>query len=216
MAGLEDLWKRIGYKPRIGNENDATGVPPMTVVKVGGRIVESPELSGIVQSVLHGRTSRIVLIAGGGRAADLVRDLDRTMGLSEEDAHWVAIRAMSLQAELLARRLRMPSSRSFKECRDHPVSVFDLFDELASDGAEVPVGWQVTSDSLAAWAARRLSADRLILVKSAGDDQTKIAEAVERGWVDGYFPTASAGLRVEWLNALQISQSATCIDGPSP
>lgn len=188
----------------------------MTVVKVGGRIVESPELACIIQSILHGRNPKIVLIAGGGRAADLVRDWDRTLGLSEDDAHWLAIRAMSLQAELLARRLRMRLVRSLEESRIHPASVLDLYDELSAAGAEVPVGWQVTSDSLSAWAARRLSAERLILVKSVGDDRNTIGEAVERGWVDGYFPTAAAGLRVEWINGLQISRSATCINGPSP
>ena len=42
------------------------------------------------------------LIAGGGPAADLIRTMDRIHGLGDEQAHWLAIDALDLNARILA------------------------------------------------------------------------------------------------------------------
>ena len=51
------------------------------------------------------RDERMVLIAGGGPAADLVRALDRIHGLGDETAHRLALHAMDLTAIILAELL---------------------------------------------------------------------------------------------------------------
>ena len=185
----------------------------MIVAKIGGKIVDSPDLVGVVGRILEGRSQRIVLIAGGGRTADLVRDWDRELTLPGGDAHWLAIRAMSLQAELLACRLSCPLSHGFEEVRNLPLCVFDLWDELKRDLECLPETWDFTSDSLAAWAANRLAAQTLLLVKSVGDSTTTVDQASERGWVDPLFAETAAGLRVEWVNAQNISSANPSDDG---
>ena len=47
----------------------------------------------------------MVLIAGGGPAADVVRVLDRIHGLGDETAHRLALHAMDLTAIILAELL---------------------------------------------------------------------------------------------------------------
>jgi len=170
----------------------------MIVAKISGRLVESPGLASLIGSMFEIVDGPMVLVAGGGAAADLVRGWDRSLELSKFDAHWLAIRAMSLQAELLVRRLSLPVSRSFEDCRAFQMSVIDLWDELNADPQGVPVGWQVTSDSLAAWAARRLNADKLVMVKPVGDPSTNAESAAAAGWVDPYFPTAAESLLIDW------------------
>ena len=65
----------------------------------------------------------------------------------------------------------------------------------------MPVGWQVTSDSIAAFVATT-NAAALVLAKSvpppaSTDDLPSLAHA---GWVDGHFPVAAADLaRLEWV-----------------
>src|SRR5688572_13810650 len=125
----------------------------MIVAKISGRLVESSNLASLIGRILADLERPLVLIAGGGPAADLVRNWDRTLKLGEYNAHWLAIRAMSLQAELLARRLHLPVSRRLGDCGMHRRSVLDLWDELNADYEAVPIGWHVTSDSLSAWAA---------------------------------------------------------------
>lgn len=170
----------------------------MIVAKISGRLVESPDLASRLSSILADVDGPLVLVAGGGAAADLVRDWDRSLQLSEFDAHWLAIRAMSLQAELLARRLNMAVSRTFEECQVHQSSVIDLWDELNANSEGVSVGWQVTSDSLAAWAAKRLNAEKLVMIKRVGDTSTSAESAAAAGWVDSSFPAAAQGLWIDW------------------
>jgi aspartokinase-like uncharacterized kinase len=72
------------------------------VIKVGGSLLDWPGLPARLAEVLAGQTRRVVLIVGGGRAVDWVRDLDRWHGLGEERAHALALRALDLTAHLLA------------------------------------------------------------------------------------------------------------------
>jgi 5-(aminomethyl)-3-furanmethanol phosphate kinase len=59
----------------------------------------------------------------------------------------------------------------------------------------IAASWAVTSDSLAAWLARRLGARRLVLVKSAAAPSAAApAELAARGLVDAAFPDYAAGL----------------------
>ena len=62
----------------------------------------------------------------------------------------------------------------------------------------LPSVWAVTSDSIAA-AIAMAGGHRLVLAKSIPPPQS-IGVAVARGQVDSYFPTAAAGLDVDWLN----------------
>jgi aspartokinase-like uncharacterized kinase len=79
----------------------------IAVVKVGGSLLDWIELPSRLAGFLEDHRSRVeggrtVLIAGGGRAADLVRQLDRDHRLGDETAHRLAIRAMDLSAMFLA------------------------------------------------------------------------------------------------------------------
>ncbi len=64
----------------------------LTVIKVGGSLFDWPDLPSRLMEFLGGREAvdrheRIVLIAGGGAAADMVRGLDNMHRLGDETAH---------------------------------------------------------------------------------------------------------------------------------
>ncbi len=77
-------------------------------------------------------------------------------------------------------------------CVDEMVGVSDRIvwapDWSELDAAGVEAGWDTTSDSLAAWLAGYIGADRLFLVKAAAIDQeASLAELQKQGVVDANF-----------------------------
>jgi hypothetical protein len=64
--------------------------------------------------------------------------------------------------------------------------------------ADLPVGWHVTSDSIAAAVAAACNA-ALWLAKSEPPPAGDLECLARAGWVDDYFPLAAAPLgRIEW------------------
>ena len=139
----------------------------LTVVKVGGGVGDA--LPGVCATLGElGRRHRLLVVPGGAGFADAVRDADRRFGLHAHTSHRMAILAMEQFGWLLSDLIR-------------GVPVL-LPAGLPLD--ELPASWDVTSDSIAAWVAHRVGADRLVLVKSAEV-------------VDEYFATAVEGARYE-------------------
>src|SRR5208282_1467619 len=87
----------------------ATSTSGLVVIKVGGSLLDWPELPGRLAAFLDNRRGheaclreQAVLVAGGGPFADLIRTMDQTHDLGDLKAHRLAIRSLDLTAELLA------------------------------------------------------------------------------------------------------------------
>ena len=141
---------------------------PAVIVKLGGSYAGSPLLRPWLLAV-EAAAGRVVLVPGGGPFADAVRAMQPVMGFDDEAADAMAMLAMAQFGQALCSlgRLLVPAE-SAEEI------------EAALDGGRVPVwsplpivrresglpaSWDVTSDSLALWLARRLEAAALLLVK---------------------------------------------------
>jgi 5-(aminomethyl)-3-furanmethanol phosphate kinase len=143
------------------------------VIKVGGGMLARADTFDAVMAEisLAGREA-VLLVPGGGPFADTVRDIDRQVGLSDDAAHWMAILAMDQYAHLIASRL--PSGEvvcgpdeiesALKRRRTPVLAPF----QWLRDVDPLPHSWDVTSDSIAAWVAGQVGAERLVLVKPAG------------------------------------------------
>ena len=162
-------------------------MPVDSVVKVGGALLGAPERLDAVLAVLAraARSQRLVVVPGGGAFADVVRQADRTFGLSDDAAHWMAVLAMDQCAQLLADRLErggvVEDAAGIDAALDGG-AVPELAPSRWLRAADpLPHSWEVTSDSIAAWVAGAVAAAQLTLIKpvgSAGD------------LVDGYFRRA--------------------------
>jgi 5-(aminomethyl)-3-furanmethanol phosphate kinase len=185
-----------------------SAVSGLIVVKVGGSLFDLPELGPRLRHWLAGlASSKALLVPGGGPLVDAIRDLDQRHGLGEEKSHWLALRALALNARVLAELL--PESRVVESAVEEngALSILDPFafcvaDERDHPAQALPHSWAVTSDSVAARVAIAAKADQLILLKSitigSGLDWDAAARA---GYVDAIFPglvrTAPAsGIRV--------------------
>jgi aspartokinase-like uncharacterized kinase len=168
------------------------------VVKVGGSLFDLADLGPRLARWLDALPTRdVLLVPGGGPTADGVRDLDRWQRLGEERAHWLALRALALNAHFLAgilpaaevvagpaggaaarRRGRVPVLDAYAFCRD---------DERAHPEACLPHSWSATSDAVAARAAVVAGARQLVLLKSVAVPEGGWQEAARRGQVDEVF-----------------------------
>lgn len=188
---------------------EASGAISPLVVKVGGSLFTLADLPQRLQSIFDVREpGPVLLLAGGGSPANSIRELSRLHAISEHAAHWLAIRALSLQAHALGILLGdLPVAQTLAECQSRwaegeRLVILDPWPELEQSAPGcLPEGWHVTSDSIAAFLAKQVGGKRLLLLKSVGDENTPFTgEATRNQWVDPYFPVASAGLEVSWFN----------------
>lgn len=181
-------------------------MPSFGVVKVGGSLFDLPEL-GQRLSAWSKETglARVLFVPGGGPTTNAVRELDRRHRLGEERAHWLALRALTLNAHFLADLL--PGAAIVSDPGAALGAAWTILDchsfVEADDGRpdHLPHTWSVTSDSVAARAARLARAIQLYLLKSVIAPKTADwAEAARIGYVDPFFPQAAAGLQVTMVN----------------
>jgi aspartokinase-like uncharacterized kinase len=185
------------------------------IVKVGGSLFEFPDLPSVLTRWIATQSpAHHVLIAGGGRMAEQIREIDRARKLNAEAVHWACIGLLTASARLLAAIL--PESRLVERINvlqqlvarpGNEVLVFAVEEFLrnqknASAGFDLPAGWEVTSDSIAASLAVTLQASELVLLKST-DLPARLTRgsAADAGLVDAYFPIASQCLpAIRWVN----------------
>lgn len=178
---------------------------PDAVIKLGGSLLNWPELPARLNAYLNARPGeRLLLVAGGGAAADVVRTLDRVHGLGEERSHQLALRALDLTAHVLAALVpdldvveEETELRPLWESGRVPVLAPRRFlDEDERTSAEpLAHSWEVTSDTIAARVADRLRAQALVLLKSAPLPAGTSREGAARiGLVDPAFPAAARRL----------------------
>jgi 5-(aminomethyl)-3-furanmethanol phosphate kinase len=161
------------------------------VVKLGGSLYGLPDLGPRLRRWLAQQPHSVVMVPGGGPAADVIRAYDRTHQLGEEASHWLALAMLTVNARFLAALLpgaaiaSLPNEGAALTILD--VHAFALADEARPD--HLPHLWEATSDSLAVRVAHLLGANELVLLKSTawrGDWQS----AADIGVVDPWFPEA--------------------------
>ena len=188
----------------------------LAILKVGGSLFRWPELPRRFAEMIEARRivnrgERLALIAGGGPAADVIRDLDRIHGLGDPIAHRLALHAMDLTAVILAELLpgtvsvrSLDALNAVWSAGAIPVLAPRLVLEEMERSGEVglPENWDVTSDTIAARWPMHMAADRLVLLKSTSlPPGTTRLEAARLGLVDRLLPIVARPLRqVEYLN----------------
>ncbi len=143
----------------------------MIVVKLGGSLLGSEQLTLWLNAIAQSSDGRIVIVPGGGVFADAVREAQQIAGFDDATAHQLAVLAMDQYARvLLALNPALVAASTELEIAERSwqhraivwlPSVMVLADE------NIARNWEVTSDSLAAWLAKRIKAMHLVLVKAA-------------------------------------------------
>jgi aspartokinase-like uncharacterized kinase len=187
----------------------------LTVVKVGGglgRGAGEDALRALCTRLGElGERHALLVVPGGASFADAVREADRRFGLRAATSHRMAVLGMEQFGWLLGELI--PGAERSAEARPAAGRTTVLL-PAALPLDELPASWHVTSDSIAAWVAGRVGADRLVLVKEVdglfaewpprGEPLARltVAElaALRPGGVDEYLPAVLEGASFEtWV-----------------
>jgi aspartokinase-like uncharacterized kinase len=175
------------------------------VLKVGGSLlgrIDWPELVGELAREAAGDHG-CLLVVGGGGVVESLRSSDAARPQPPERMHRAAIDVMGATGWLVARLLGLPlvaepASQSARE-----PAVLDVPAWLGRENRleRLPVGWDVTSDSIAACVAASQGSG-LLLAKSVPPpvwDEDACEQLADRGWIDRYFPRAAEPLdEIAW------------------
>ena len=172
--------------------------PRPVVVKLGGSVVRSPELSAWLD-VIAASARPVVIVPGGGALADEVRAAQARLGFGDGAAHRMALLAMDQLAWAVG-GLRAgfevgDTEDALRASLAHGrVAVWAPY-SLVAGRSDFPQSWTVTSDSLALWLARRLGAECCFVIKSIQRRRGRFSatQLASHGVVDQAFPAMCKG-----------------------
>ena len=198
----------------------------MWVVKLGGSLLRTPDLKGWLDAFAQFGDGKVVIVPGGGVFADAVRDAQAKTGIDDATAHQMAVVAMDQYATLMTglnEDLVMASSvlEIAELCLQNKAIVWKPSEMVLAD-KDLPMSWDLTSDSLAAWFAAKLNAQHLLIVKSISPSHAEKVEVeglMLEGVVDAYFGVFFTGKPFKtWLVSknefININQAITHQSGP--
>lgn len=168
----------------------------LTVIKLGGSLMGTSELPLWLESIESAaKSSAILIVPGGGKFADSVRHLQKIFQFNDKTAHRMALLAMCQYgyylAELNSKFIIINSDDEWVKNSDKKLPLLWMPYELIKTECALEASWDVTSDSIALWLATRLSAEKLILIKSKelSSDRSQIINHINNGDIDNSFQT---------------------------
>lgn len=171
------------------------------ILKLGGSLMRSPILPRWLALAAESAKGQVVIVPGGGLFADASRAAQAHWRLNDVSAHNMAVLGMAQLGEMmhgLCPQLATAGNEAGIRARllEGRSVIWQPLDLLRTAPDELTT-WDVTSDSLALWLARRLGAQETIIVKSCPIPQSSEdwQALSERGIVDRAFPhfAATAG-----------------------
>ncbi|NOZ40340.1 MAG: hypothetical protein GXP24_08955 [Planctomycetes bacterium] len=201
---------------------------PIRVVKVGGSLLNLPDLAERLQEWLAEQSpAHHVLVAGGGALVEQVRQWHKLRPLNDEAAHWMCVDLMTVTAQMLHDWL--PEIPLVEDDRllcqrvgERGSTIFATADwlrhsEPSLPGRTLPANWDVTSDAIAARLAIVFSVDELVLLKSAlpaGDFEVR--KLAEIGYLDPMMVRLASELPpTRLVNFRALPHQATKLQGTS-
>tara|TARA_X000001036_G_scaffold337104_1_gene316064 strand:- start:938 stop:1531 length:594 start_codon:yes stop_codon:yes gene_type:complete len=164
------------------------------IIKLGGSLMHSNNLTYWLRVIFdHKRNNTVVVVPGGGEFADSIRNIQQRRNFHNKVAHKMALLAMSQYGYFLTslnsniKIIKTINLLPIKE--DSNNSYLWLPNALLDNSEGIDETWNSTSDSIALWLAIKLSAEKLIIVKSKKIilNRSKIVENIKNNDLDKSF-----------------------------
>ena len=166
----------------------------MWVVKIGGSLAADELLPCWLHALSCYGGGEVVIVPGGGPFAEQVRISQHSWHIDDSAVHVMALLAMEqygflmsgIRTDLVPVECEVDMFRVLKKA-GVPIWMPTF---MVTNEEDIEHSWDVTSDSLAAWLARKIGASRLLLVKSVKLEERKVSarELSQQGIVDVAFP----------------------------
>ena len=144
---------------------------PVIVLKLGGSLMHSKELVVWLENIFsRTRDNIIIVVPGGGKFAENIREAQRQLNFNNKIAHKMALLAMCQYGYFLT-----GINADIKILKNTKILHLDkniggpllwLPDDLLENISEISENWDFSSDSISLWLATYLAADKLVIVKS--------------------------------------------------
>ena len=170
----------------------------MWVVKIGGSLGADPLLLQWLELLVQLGGGRVTVVCGGGTFADEVRRVQAQWDFDDLAAHNMAVLAMAQTAYQLhalnpALHLALRESDIARVLRKGHTALW-LPLELQREVSDAKTNWGAPSDTIALALARKLNAERLVMVKSCAiDPRLTLAQLGAAGVIDQQFAALSDG-----------------------
>lgn len=183
----------------------------MWIVKLGGSLARDASLPLWLEMLAEVGGGRAIVVPGGGPFADQAREAQAWWQLDDLAGHNMAVLGMAqtaLMMQALCPALQLAADEAqIREVlrRGQPALWFPV--DLLRTRADELTHWGVTSDSLALWLARRLHAERLMVVKACSiDAKRSLAQLGAAGVLDSEFAERArdAGFPIDLLEQTEV------------
>lgn len=142
----------------------------MWIVKLGGSLAHDERLTEWLRMLAELGGGRVVVVPGGAAFADAVRAAQERWHFDDLTAHNMAVLAMAQTAHLMhalePRLVLVSEEQHILRAQHAGQAALWMPLTLLRDAPDMLTSWDVTSDSIALWLARRLNAERLVVVKA--------------------------------------------------
>lgn len=140
--------------------------------KIGGKILDDFEnlkytISQLSQLYNDKVLDKIVIIPGGGTFANFIRKIYSELKFTEEIAHWMGIISMNYNGLDLNKKFPNLSVIENFEILKEKQKIFCVFlpYEFLKENDNLPHSWDVTSDSISLFIAKKLGLNECYLIK---------------------------------------------------
>lgn len=182
------------------------------IIKIGGSMLLRDNLAPAVNQWLDAHPAdQTMIIVGGGKLIDAVRELDQQHTMAPQQTHWMCVDLLTATACFAADVFGWPLIKTEQEWKEilqlkktFPSSQLptvitpSVFYNKSSSvpDTRIPHDWRTTTDSIAALLALQVDADELVLLKSCPiDPQMSLVQLAEAGIVDEALPEVARELR---------------------
>jgi aspartokinase-like uncharacterized kinase len=170
----------------------------MWIVKIGGSLNGDPLLPEWLDLLVRLGGGRVTVVCGGGSFAEEVRRAQAHWQFDDLPAHNMAVLAMAQTAFLchgLNPALRLAkNSEEIRHVLHGGHTALWLPYDWVREQADPLANWELTGDSIALDLARRLNAERMVVVKSCEiDPRASLADLGDAGVLDRRFAGIARG-----------------------
>ena len=189
----------------------------MWVLKIGGSLLTANRLKKTLSTITQCKHRKLIIVPGGSIFAQHIRNTQQQWKFNNNAAHKMALLAMEQYAYLMqsyAPPLQTTDTingiKSIIKAQKIPLW---LPSKMSNKATDIPCNWQISSDSLALWLAKRLHAKHMILIKSLDNQGMNARQLASKGIIDRAFPELMIGAKTHiwWVGPNSLNKLQTLL-----